>query len=199
MSDRQQGQASNRGDVTRVLISLRDRGPDAWEELVPLVYDELRAIAHNQLRVERRRDRLETTALVHEAFLRLVDQTRVEWRDRTHFFAVAAMVMRRVLINEAHRRKAEKRGGGRAPVSLDGVEIPVMPHERAEELIALDAAITRLEEMDRRQGRVVELRYFGGLSVEETAAALSVSTATVKRDWRVARAWLYREMEGSAP
>ena len=189
--------SENSRDITEVLLSLRDTGPEGWERLAPLVYDELRAIARGQLRTGDRQ-RFQTTALVHEAYIKLVDQTRVEWQDRAHFFAVAAIVMRRILINEAHHRRRQKRGGGHRPVPIDEVQVPVMPEERAEELIALDEALKRLTEMSERQSRVVELRYFGGLSVEETATALSISTATVKRDWRVARAWLFSEIEGGA-
>lgn len=193
--------AETRTRITDVLVSLREAGPDAWERLVPLVYDGLRAIAHRQLRSEPEGARLGTTALVHEAFLKLVEQSRARWEDRGHFYAVASMAMRRILINEAHRRNAQKRGGGRAPVSLDAVDPKQLAGSARmdpELLIALDRALSRLEEEAPRQGRVVECRYFGGLTVAETAEALGVSAATVKRDWRVARAWLFREMTGTA-
>ncbi|MGH9261784.1 MAG: ECF-type sigma factor, partial [Acidimicrobiales bacterium] len=129
-----------RGEITERLLALRQGGPEGWESLVPLVYDELRAIAHRHLSRESTSVLLETTDLAHEAFLKLVDQTRVEWRDRAHFFAVASMVMRRILVNEAHRRRALKRGGGARPVPLDDTILPAISDERAETLIALDAA-----------------------------------------------------------
>lgn len=182
--------------VTRVLLTLRESGPDGWRDLVPLVYDELRAIAHNRLRLEPTGRRLDTTELVHEAYLKLVDQRRASWSDRAHFFAVASMIMRRILVNEAHRRTADKRGGGREHVPLEEVEVAVIPEATAVELLALEDALQQLERLEERQARVVECRYFGGLSIEETAAALSVSPATVKRDWTAARAWLFRRLSG---
>jgi RNA polymerase sigma factor (TIGR02999 family) len=185
---------ATRGEITGRLLTLKEVGPEAWESLVPLVYDELRLIAHRHLRGENPLNPLETTDLVHEAYMKLVDQTRVEWRDRAHFFAVASMVMRRILVNEAHKRRALKRGGGAQRVPLDEEVLPAMSDERAERLIALDEALDRLGAANQRQSRVIECRFFGGLSNEEVALALSVSAATVKRDWRAARAWLFREL-----
>lgn len=185
--------------VTRLLGELRDGNRQALDDLLPLVYDELRAIA----RVQRRRwtgnDTLDTTALVHEAYLKLVDQRRVDAASRAHFLGVAAQAMRHLLCNYARDRSRQKRGGGAHAASLDALD--KMPGqapfsiEQAEVLGALDAALRRLEALDARQGRVVECRFFGGMSVEDTAAALGISPATVKRAWSLARVWLYREMQ----
>lgn len=181
-------------EVTDLLLRLREGERAAWEDLMPLVYDGLRRIAHRHLLREGERQRLDTTGLVHETFLRMVDQTRVQWQDRSHFYALAAQCMRRILINEAHRRKAAKRGGERRPVDLEAVQLGEDPFEGAEDLIVLDGALDELESMDERKARIVECRFFGGLTIEETATALDISPATVKRDWRSARAWLYRKI-----
>lgn len=181
-------------DVTDLLLRLREGEVAVWQELMPLVYDGLHRIAHRQMLREGGRRRLDTTGLVHETFLRMADQTRIQWQDRAHFYAMAARCMRRILINDAHRRKAAKRGGDRRAVTLESVQIADRPFERADELIALDRALGELEAMHERQARTVECRFFGGLTIEETATALDVSPATVKRDWRSARAWLYRRM-----
>jgi len=162
------------------------------DALVPLLYDELRRIAHYRLRAEQTGHTLETTGLVHEAYLRLAGSERLELADRAHLLAVAAQAMRHVLIDSAVRRKAGKRGGGLATVSLD--DVAVVDAARSDELLALDEALTRLGAIDPRQARVVECRFFGGMSIEDTAAALDVSPATVKRDWALARAWLNREL-----
>ena len=179
-------------EVTRILQEWNSGG-DAHARLMPLVYDELRRLAASYLRRERSDHTLQPTALVHEAYLRLVDQRRIEWRGRAHFYGVAAQVMRRILIDHARARAAEKRAGGGRRLSLD--EAALLPEERAADLLALDEALKLLTEKDERKGRVVELRFFGGLSVEETAEVLGVHRATVERDWVVAKAWLYREME----
>ncbi len=183
-----------RGEITERLLALRDGGERAWEALVPLVYDQLRAIAHRHLAREGSPRPFQTTELVHEAYLKLVDQTQVDWHDRDHFFGVASMVMRRILINDAYRRQALKRGGHAERVPLDEETLPAIGDDRAEQLIALDEALKRLDCLNQRYVRVLECRFFGGLSNEETARALSVSPATVKRDWRAARAWLFREL-----
>lgn len=180
--------------ITELLIEVRDQGGDAMERLFPLVYDELQRIAHRHISREGACHTLETGALVHEAYIRLVDQTRVEWRDRNHFYAIASQAMRRILVDHARRRRALKRGGGMRPVSLE--EGVATVEERAETLLALDEALTRLERLDARLCRVVEYRFFGGLSEIETAAALGVTDRTVRRDWTRARAWLYRELSG---
>ena len=167
-------------------------GRATMDALVPLLYDELRRIAHYRLRAEQTGHTLETTGLVHEAYLRLAGSERLELADRAHLLAVAAQAMRHVLIDSAVRRKAGKRGGGVATVSLD--DVPVVDAARSDELLALDEALTRLGAIDRRQAKVVECRFFGGMSIEDTAAALDLSPATVKRDWALARAWLNREL-----
>jgi RNA polymerase sigma-70 factor (ECF subfamily) len=184
---------SSEPDVTELLLEWRRGDRAALDRLTPLVYDELRRIAHRYMRNERGGHTLETTALVNEAYLRLASQQRVEWQDRAHFFAVTAQVMRHVLIDYARRRHYAKRGGAEArQVPLE--EAHAMSHERAAELVALDEALDKLAQLDPRKARVVELRYFGGLSLEETADLLEVSVMTVRRDWRAARAWLYKEV-----
>jgi RNA polymerase sigma-70 factor, ECF subfamily len=184
---------SSEPDVTELLDEWRRGDRAALDRLTPLVYDELRRIAHRYMRAERGGHTLETTALVNEAYLRLAGQRRVEWQDRAHFFAVTAQVMRHVLIDHARRRRYAKRGGAEAQqVPLE--EAHAMTVERAAELLALDEALEKLAQLDSRKARVVELRYFGGLSLEETADVLEVSAMTVRRDWRAARAWLYKEV-----
>ena len=187
-------------DVTRLLLDLSGGDRAAMDRLLPVIYGELRRIAHERLRRERDDHTLSTTELVHEAYLRLVDVTRVQWRDRAHFYAAAAGVMRRLLVDWARARRAEKRGGSADPISLDGMagEGPAAP-VRPEELLALDEALDRLRVRSERQARVVECRYFAGLSIEETAEALGVSPTTVKDDWRLARTWLYRELRSTLP
>jgi RNA polymerase sigma factor (TIGR02999 family) len=180
-------------DVTQLLERLCQGEAQVLDRLFPLVYAELRRMAHRQLYHERRGHTLATTALVHEAYLKLVKHPpEVSWQGRAHFFAVAARAMRQVLVNYAKARGRLKRGGGASTLSLE--EADLTAEVRAEELIALDEALGRLEEMNERQSRVIECRYFAGLTIEETAAVLSVSAATVKRDWTAARLWLYQEM-----
>lgn len=166
--------------------------PGAVEQLLPLVYEDLRRMAHRQLRSERADHTLNTTGLVHEAYLRLAEPRGVHWADRAHFFAVAARAMRRVLIDHARRYHASKRGGSRRRIPLDDANLAV--EERAEGLLALDEALVRLALLDARQGRVVEYRFFGGMTEEETAAALGVTPRTVRRDWVKAKGWLYQEL-----
>ncbi|MCB0720597.1 MAG: sigma-70 family RNA polymerase sigma factor [Bacteroidetes bacterium] len=185
------------GDVTRLLERWREGDSDAAENLMPLVYDELRRLAHARLWGERADHTLSTTALVHEVYLNLADAKRIDWNNRTHFFAVAARVMRNVLIDYARSRNRVKRGGEYNRVTLD--EALVVSEERYDDLLALDDALTRLEAFDERSCRIVEARYFGGLSIAETADALGVSPATVKRDWTTAKAWLKRELTDAAP
>jgi RNA polymerase sigma factor (TIGR02999 family) len=179
-------------DVSRLLIAWSNGDEEALEQLMPLVYEELRRLAHRHLGRERAGHTLQTTALVHEAYLRLVDQKEVRWQNRAHFFAVAAQMMRRILVDYARSRRFAKRGGGAQPVSLD--EAMVVSNERAADIVALDEALNALAEFDERKSRMVELRFFGGLSIEETAEALRVSPGTVMRDWTLAKAWLQREM-----
>jgi len=166
----------------------------ALDTLTPLVYEELRLQAARYLRRERPGHTLQTTALIHEAYLRLIDAKDVNWQSRAHFFAVAANLMRRILVDHARRRDAEKRGGSHLRVQLD--EALAVANETDVDLLAIDEALDRLAAIDPQQARVVELRFFSGLSVDETAAALGVSPKTVKRDWSVARAWLRREIAG---
>jgi RNA polymerase sigma factor (TIGR02999 family) len=179
-------------DVTGLLLEWRQGDSAALERLTPLVYGELRRIAHRYMQQERDGHTLQTTALVNEAYVRLVGQQKIEWQNRAHFFGVVAQVMRHVLIDHARRRHYMKRGGDAQQVSFD--EASLMTPERAAELIRLNEALDELAKLDPRKSRVVELRYFGGLSLEETAEALDVSVMTVRRDWRVAKAWLYKEV-----
>ena len=185
--------------ITDALAALRGGDPDAMDRLVPLVYEELARIAHRQLRLEVPGHTLSTTALVHEAYLRLVDQTRAQWADRAQFFGVAAHSMRRVLVDHARRHRAARRGGvHRRVVSLQALEATdaasLAAGERAEILVAMDEALERLTALDARQARVVECRFFGGLTEPETAEALGVTARTVARDWVKARGWLYQEL-----
>jgi RNA polymerase sigma factor (TIGR02999 family) len=179
-------------DVSRLLVAWSNGDEEALEQLMPLVYEEMRRLAHRHLGRERAGHTLQTTALVHEAYLRLVDQKEVRWQNRAHFFAVAAQMMRRILVDYARARRFAKRGGGARHVSLD--EAMVVSNECAADIVALDEALNALAEFDERKSRMVELRFFGGLSIEETAEALRVSPGTVMRDWTLAKAWLQREM-----
>jgi RNA polymerase sigma factor (TIGR02999 family) len=181
----------SREDTTRILREIRDGDESAAERLVPLIYDDLRALAGRYMRNEAADHTLQPTALVHEAFLRLVDTDRVEWKTRAHFMAVAARTMRRILVDHARRRNAAKRGGGKKVTLVEGM---AFNEQRPIDLVALDEALAKLAVIDGRQSSVVELRFFGGLAVEEIADVLDVSTATVKRDWRFARAWLLHEL-----
>ncbi len=184
--------SDHQGEITRLLIAHRDGDQLAFEELVPLVYEDLRRIARRQLARHRAQGTLNTTALVHEAYLKLVDQTRVEVNDRNHFFAIAARAMRQIIIDFARKRAAQKRGGGQIPVSLDKVQIGV--EEQADMLLAIHDALDRLSELNERLTRVFECRYFAGLTDQETADALSMSLRTVQRDWMKGKAWLRREL-----
>jgi len=181
------------GEVTRILDDLRGgEGREAFDRLLPLVYDELRFLASARLRHERSDHSLAPTALVHEAYMRMLAAEDPSWNDRRHFFRAAARAMRRILIEHARKRRRIKRGGGSIRVTLGDVELTAgVP---LEDLMALDEAIRRLEEQDARMAEVVQLRFFAGLSVEETAQALAVSERTVKREWAVARAWLYEAL-----
>jgi RNA polymerase sigma-70 factor (ECF subfamily) len=180
-------------EVTRLLVQLTDGDHAALDALLPLVYAELRRLAAGYLRRERHGHTLQPTALVHEAYLRMIDQTQVRWQNRAHFFGVAAQMMRRILVDHARSQQAEKRGGDMQKLSLD--ENIDVSGERASDLVALDEALQRLAEIDPQKSRVVELRFFGGLSVEETAEVLGVSAPTVKRQWRMAKAWLFGQVQ----
>lgn len=179
-------------DVTQLLLKWTQGDEAALEQLMPLVYGELRRMARQCLRRERAGHTMQTTTLVHEAYLRLIDADRVAWQDRAHFFAIAARLMRRVLVDDARKRNYQKRGAGLTRISLD--EAMVLAPERNAEVIALDEALDRLTQFAPRKCHVVELRFFAGLSIEETAAALRVSTDTVKREWRTAKLWLLHEL-----
>jgi RNA polymerase sigma-70 factor, ECF subfamily len=179
-------------EITQQLIAWSKGDETALEQLIPAVYQELRRMADRCLRGENAGHSLQPTALVHEAYLRLIDQTKVEWHNRAHFFGVAAQMMRRILIDHAKAKHRAKRGGGAQRLSLD--ETANYTHERAAELVALDDALKELSEIDERKSRIVELRYFGGLTVEETAQVLSISDKTVMRDWNLAKAWLYQQL-----
>ena len=184
-------------DVTELLKSWGSGDRQALEALMPLVYSELRRLARHYLRGESAQQTLQSTALVHEAYVRLVDWRNVDWQNRAHFFGVAAQMMRRVLVDRARERQAAKRGAGAVKLTLDHAF--AMPVEDGIDLQALDQALSQLEKLDPQQGRVVELRFFGGLSIEETAAALGISTPTVKRSWSAARAWLRRALLKGIP
>jgi RNA polymerase sigma factor (TIGR02999 family) len=183
---------STRGEITRLLANWSKGDQAALDELLPIVYDELHRLARSYMHRERPDHTLQTTALVHEAYLRLVGKPNPRWQTRAHFFAAAAQVMRHILIDYARGRRRAKRGKGMPELSLD--EAAVLSDERTDELLAVDDALTRLTAVDARKGRVFELRYFGGMSVDEAAEALKVSPATVARDWRMAKAWLRREI-----
>ena len=182
-------------EVTLLLRNWRQGDHSALDKLIPVVYDELRRIAHHYMARERAGHTLQTTALVNEAYLRLIDADGVEWKDRAHFFAVSANVMRRVLVEIARSRGSRKRGGDACQVELEEAVIP--PKSRDTDLVALDDALNALAAIDPREARVVELRFFGGLSVEETAEALGVSEKTVMREWSLAKIWLLRELKRS--
>lgn len=179
-------------DVTELLVAWCDGDQAALDRLMPLVYAELRRVAHRSMRGERADHLLQTTALVNEAYLRLVDVSRLRWQNRAHFFAVSAQLMRRILVDAARERNALKRGGDLLHVEIDADSMQAP--ERREDLVALDDALTRLATFDARKARIVELRYFGGLTAGETAEVLDISKVTVARDWKVAKLWLVREL-----
>ena len=183
-------------DITTLLIDWSDGDPSALDRLMPLVYDHLRHMAARYMNQENPGHTLQGTALVHEAYLKLIDQDRVQWRNRAQFFGVAAQMIRRILVDHARTAKAQKRGGAAQKLSLD--EAIETPELRELDLIALDDALVALAAIDPQQSRVIELRFFAGLTVEETAEALAISPATVKRDWVTAKAWLFRELNTAA-
>ena len=179
-------------EITRHLIAWSKGDAEALEQLIPAIYQELRAMADRYLRRENAGHSFQPTVLVHETYLRLIDQTQVEWQNRAHFFGVAAQMMRRILVDHARAKHREKRGGASRRLSLD--ENVHYTRERASELVALDDALQSLAELDGRKSRIVELRYFGGLTVDETAQVLDISPQTVTRDWNLAKAWLYQQL-----
>lgn len=193
------------GEITGLLVRWRAGDEAALSQLLPLVYQELRTLALRHLREERSNHTLQRTALVHEAFLKLVDQRDVDWKGRAQFYSIASQAMRHILVDHARRRSAQKRGGPQAPLSLDQLvsaedsdSLGSADLDSDVDFEAIDAALRKLEAIDRDQGRLVELRFFGGLSIEETAEVIGTSTATVKREWALARAWLQVELETPA-
>jgi len=179
-------------DVTLLLKKLADGNQDAAGELIPVVYDELHRLAVRHLRRERQDHTLQPTALVHEAYIKLVAQRDADWQSRNHFFAVASKLMRRILVDYARQHLRAKRGGGHTKVSLE--EVALVSPQRPDGMLAIDESLSRLEKLDERQARIVELRYFGGLTIEEAAQVLGVSPTTIRREWASAKAWLYGEL-----
>jgi RNA polymerase sigma-70 factor (ECF subfamily) len=184
-------------DITRLLQAWRDGEPGALDRLTPLVYDELHLIAARQMSREWRVSMYQTTALVSEAYLKLMGQRNVDWQNRAHFFAIAAQLMRRILVDNARREQRPKHGGGIRELELDEAVAVGSPGPDTVDTLALDAALTKLEALDRDQARIVELRFFGGLTIEEAAEVVGLSPATIKREWAVAKGWLYRELGGA--
>jgi RNA polymerase sigma factor (TIGR02999 family) len=183
--------------VTQLLVRWRGGDREALEELMPLVYEELRRLAHHYLRKERADHTLQSTALVHEAYLRLAGQNAPQWQNRAHFFGIAAHIMRQILVEYARGRNTDKRGGNAVTLTLD--DAVAISQGMNTDVVALDKALTELSDLDAQQGRIVELRFFAGLTIEDTSEVLGISPATVKRDWVTARAWLFRAMTGEAP
>jgi RNA polymerase sigma factor (TIGR02999 family) len=183
------------GDVTQLLVQWQGGDRKSLDRLIPLVYKELRLIAQRFLRQEKPGHTLQSTALVHEAYLRLVDQSRTNWQNRAHFFGVAATIIRNILVDHARARQASKRGGAMLTLSLD--EAVALPRKRDLELIAVDDALLSLSSFDPQQSRIVELRFFGGLTIEETSEVLGISESTVKRDWILAKTWIVRTLSSS--
>jgi RNA polymerase sigma-70 factor, ECF subfamily len=187
---------SRAADVTRLLQEWKDGDREALDRLIPVVYEELHALASRQLAGEWRHDRLQTTAVVSEAYVKLFGQRAVDWQNRGHFFAIAAQLMRRILVDHARREHRAKRGGAATPVAIDDVTVPAPASLDAVDALDLDRALNKLEQIDPDGAKLVELRFFGGLTVEESAAVLGVSIATVKRDWAVVKGWLFRDLSG---
>lgn len=185
------------GEVTHLLFELKQGNKEAQDRLIQLVYDELRRIAAQYLRKEEANHSLQPTVLVHEAYLRLIKLERIDWQTRSHFFAVSAILMRRILVDHARAHQAKKRGEGWDTVTLDPAIFPT--RERSPEVLALNEALEKLSRLDARQSKIVELRFFAGMSEEETGHVLGISARTVKRDWRVAKAWLYHELKCNPP
>jgi RNA polymerase sigma factor (TIGR02999 family) len=192
MSEEPRPAGGGSAQITRLLIDWRGGDPDAFEQLVPLVHEELRRVARRHMARERVGHTLQATALVNEAYMRLIDVRQVNWQDRAHFFAMSSRLMRRILVDFARSKGSQKRGGDEQKVSFD--EALVVSQEANQDLVAVDDALNALAAFDARKAQVVEMRFFGGLSVEETAEALKVSPETVMRDWKFAKAWLLREL-----
>ena len=190
------GVGNDHQQITKLLLAWRDGEPAALDRLMPIVYEELKRLASAYMRRQKPGHSLQTVDLVNEAYMRLIDSSRVKWQDRNHFYAIASQIMRRLLVDSARKRNSQKRGGGRAQITLDdNLEIAGGP---GTDLVALDEAMKRLAVLNPRQSRIIELRYFGGLTEEETAEVLGLSSRTIRRDWTVARAWLFRELTGPA-
>jgi RNA polymerase sigma-70 factor (ECF subfamily) len=187
---------SENSEITQMLLQLTDGNKDVVNRILPHIYDELRRLAGSYLRRERSDHTLQPTALVHEAYMKLIDQNRVKWQNRAHFFGIAAQVMRRILMDHARKHTAEKRGGDAEVLPIEE-EILVVSHDRSAELVALDDALDELARVDPEKAKIVELRYFGGLSIEETAEVMGVSVPTVNRHWKMAKAWLYSELSNN--
>lgn len=183
-------------EITHLLLKWSKGDTDALDQLVPMVYPELRRMARRYMGRENSQHTLQTSALINEAYLRLIDQQAVEWQDRAHFFAVAAQVMRHILVDHARKYRYAKRGAGAKHINLDDAAVVIQ--ERAAEFVALDEALNGLSRIDPRKSRIVELRFFGGLTAEETAEVMKLSRITVMREWRAAKAWLFREISGNA-
>ena len=183
-------------EITQMLIELTDGNTEVVDVILPHIYGELRRLASSYLRRERSDHTLQPTALVHEAYIKLIDQKRVKWQNRAHFFGIAAQVMRRILMDHARKHNAEKRGGEFEKLPLEE-EILIVSHDKSAELIALDDALEALAQLDEQKAKIVELRYFGGLSIEETAEVMGVSVPTINRQWRMAKAWLYGQISAS--
>jgi len=181
--------------ISQLLRDWSDGNGKALDELLPLVYDELHRQAHRFLRRERQSHTLQTTALIHEAYLNLIKQNRITWQNREHFFAISANLMRRILVNYANARHRKKRGGHEEDLELND-SILIATKSKDVDLLSLDEALTRLEKMDAQQAQIVELRYFGGLTIEETSEVMGIGPATIKRDWKLTKAWLFRELGG---
>jgi RNA polymerase sigma factor (TIGR02999 family) len=190
-------QTTSSQDLTQMLIQLSEGKSQVVDDILPFTYDELRSLASNYLRRERSDHTLQPTALVHEAYLKLIDQTQVKWQNRAHFFGIAANIMRRILVDHARKHGADKRGGDAEKLPLEE-EILIVSEGKSAELLALDEALENLARIDPQKSKIVELRYFGGLSVEETAEVLGVSEITVKRHWRMAKAWLYGQLSSES-
>lgn len=183
--------------VTQLLLAWNRGDKAALDQLVPVIYDELHRLARHYMRREHVGHQLQTTALIHETYLKLIDARQVEWQNRAHFFAIAARLMRQVLVDFARQQHYQKRGGGEIQVPLE--DAPTVGYQTNEDVVALDEALHKLAEQDERKSQVVEMRFFGGLTEEEIAEVLHVSTDTVRRDWRLAKAWLFKYLSGSAP
>jgi len=188
--------SAEKSEVTQLLVNIGEGNQQAYRDLFPLVYSKLKEIAFSQLRREYHEHTLSRTELVHEAYMKLVDQTRIDYNDRTHFYAIAARSMRQILVDYARKKKAEKRGGSQRDLTLDESNLNIQEH--AEQIVELDELLNELTELNERLGKIVEMRFFAGLSIEDTAEMLDISTSTANRDWAKARGWLYQRLREQA-